>query len=576
MPLDAEADSLFSFLANLRRTAALLIVSCLFGLGVAFLIRALPISQPSPNSYNVFHVLFVRDEIPGLILMMFALSGLSLALYFETRGDAGRATSEESPGRVAWLFLCAGVLALTSIGTFLVCRNYPLSMDEYLARFQATIFTSGHLTAVVPSQWRPWGEALSPKTMPVESASHAWVSNYLPVWAGILALFQIAGVPWLAGPLLAAGSIGLLAAIRKNVDAAWKWNPWVAGLILATSCQFLITAMTTYAMTAHLFFNLLWLWFFTLPRRSGYALAAWVGFLAVGLHQPIVHLAFAFPFLFRLVRERAWGWSFYFFTIYGGALVCYSFWLHLGQAGAPASVGRPAEAPYLIHQASQLFHFPNIANILILLESMGMALAWASPLGLILFVLSLSHMSRWPSLARDLFYGLLLTILVYFFFKSDQGHGWGYRYFHGVLGNFVILAAMGFEFVREHAVRSSLNRILWLNAVLVLLVFLPVRFYQVETFIAPFARMSAYIAAQPDRYLILDASDIWYGCDLIRNDPLFQKKPLVFSGQKLTPSERGQLLGIYPVRIVTGRELENRDVAEDPSQQGPDLKPNPR
>ena len=543
------------FPADLRRATALVIALCLLALAGAFLIRALPISRPGPNQYNVFHVLLLRDDIPALVLMVFAVAALALFLYFAGRKPEGREPDVAAPGRSAWVLLSLSVLILTSVGTFLVCRNYALSMDEYLARLQASIFVSGHLTAPVPSQWQPWGEALAPKTMPVEADSHAWVSNYLPVWSGILALFELAGVPWLAAPLLAAGSLGLLAAIRKNVDASWKWSPWVAAALLATTCQFLITAMTAYAMTSHLFFNLLWLWLFTLPRRSGFWLAAWVGFLAIGLHQPVVHLVFAFPFLFRLLREKAWGWCLYFFTIYAGALVVYSFWLHLGQAPGPAAPGHPAEAPYLIHQAGEVFRPPGIANVLILLESMGMAIAWASPLALILFVFSLIQMERWPAPAYDLFYGIVLTVIVYFFFKTDQGHGWGYRYFHGVLGNFVILAAMGAEFVREQGVRSSLHRILWLNAALVVLVFLPLRAYQVETFITPFSRASTYLAGLPDRYVLLENGGIWYGSDLVRNDPLFQKGPLVFSGLKLDRKKQELLLHAYPMRIISESDL---------------------
>ena len=70
----------------------------------------------------------------------------------------------------------------------------------------------------------------------------------------------------------------------------------VAAVLLATSSQFLLTAMTPYSMTAHLALNLAWLWLFLRGGVVGHSLAIAVGALACGLHQLVFHPLFVAPF----------------------------------------------------------------------------------------------------------------------------------------------------------------------------------------------------------------------------------------------------------------------------------------
>ncbi len=93
--------------------------------------------------------------------------------------------------------------------------------------------------------------------------------------------------------------------LRSLRDGAQIWpnekeNALVAVLLLAASAQFLLMAMTSYAMSAHLALNTIWLWLYSRPERRRFYLAPVVGVLAIGLHQPIVHALFVAPFLFRL------------------------------------------------------------------------------------------------------------------------------------------------------------------------------------------------------------------------------------------------------------------------------------
>jgi hypothetical protein len=64
-------------------------------------------------------------------------------------------------------------------------------------------------------------------------------------------------------------------------------------------------------------------------------------------------------------------------------------------------------------------------------------------------------------------------------------------------------------------------------AVLCILVALPLHAWQVHRFVAPYARASAQIAAADADVVIVDEAGIWYGMDLVRNDPFLENRPLV-------------------------------------------------
>src|SRR6185369_7896650 len=70
--------------------------------------------------------------------------------------------------------------------------------------------------------------------------------------------------------------------------------------------QLLVTAMTPYAMSAHLALNLAWLWLVLRGGKLGHGAAAGVAFLATGLHQIVFHPLFAAPFVLELWLARRW------------------------------------------------------------------------------------------------------------------------------------------------------------------------------------------------------------------------------------------------------------------------------
>ena len=175
-----------------------------------------------------------------------------------------------------------------------------------MADFQARIFLRGKVTAQLPAMWDAVMRPLRPTFVDYLPATHSWKSTYLPVDAAMRAVFQSVALESFVNPVCAAISVLALAGAVRNIWPEQKWNPLIAAVLLASSSQFLITAMTSYSMPAHLALNAIWLWLYSRPDRRRFYLAPFVGVLAIGLHQPIVHALFVAPFLLRLVRQRHW------------------------------------------------------------------------------------------------------------------------------------------------------------------------------------------------------------------------------------------------------------------------------
>jgi hypothetical protein len=120
------------------------------------------------------------------------------------------------------------------------------------------------------------------------------------------AVFQSICLQSFLNPLLDAVSVVALFGAAGNIWPTLEQNAFVAVGLLATSSQFLVMAMTSYSMPAHLALNAVWLWLYSAPDRRRFYIARFTGVLVIGLHQPIVHAVFVAPFLLRIVLQRRW------------------------------------------------------------------------------------------------------------------------------------------------------------------------------------------------------------------------------------------------------------------------------
>lgn len=440
----------------------------------------------------------------------------------------------------------AALLAAVALaGTVLVHHGIGLSYDEVMAAFDARIFLGGRLIAPLAPEWRHSVPALAPSFVLPVPGDAAWASSYLPVNAAFRAAFALAGTPALTGPVLAAVAVLAVAGIARRL---WPDRPdaaLVAALMLATSPQVVFTAMTPYAMTAHLALNLVWLWLFLRGGRLGHGGAIAAGFLACGLHQVVFHPLFAAPFLFGLVAARRWRLSAVYLVAYG---LIGAFWTLYGQgvllASGHAGTGAGVGAGYMAGKLAALLHDFDRRGLDVMAMNLVRFLAWQSPLLLPLAVAALPAIRRGAPLARPLAFGIGLTVLAMFVLLPFQGHGWGYRYLHGLIGSACLLAAQGWVELsrameaRTRAAAAATLGLGWLAAGLLLI---PGRGIEVEGFVAPYAGALAAIANDPAETILVDARALVYGADLVRNDPYLRDGRVVATIQGLDPARLADL-----------------------------------
>jgi hypothetical protein len=133
-----------------------------------------------------------------------------------------------------------------------------------------------------------------------------------------------------------------------------------------------------------------------------------------------------------------------------------------------------------------------------------------------------------------------------------QGHGWGYRYLHGLLGVAALLAAGGWLRWVDGLAEAERSRA-WAGfgvvAAATALVLLPLRGWQANRYIHPQAAASQAIAAAEVEVVLVESTRIPFGWDLVRNDPWLQERPKVLLLEALGPDAIAQLCRRGPVRL---------------------------
>jgi hypothetical protein len=421
-------------------------------------------------------------------------------------------------------------------------------MDEVWAVFDAHVFEHGRALAPAPAEWRSFLPAMAPRWRIHVPGNAAWASTYLPMNAVLRAAFGRLGSQALAGPFWAALSILLVHSLARQFWPERRDAAVVAVLLLATSSQLIVTAMTPYAMSAHLALNLLWLWLFLRrgARAQGGAMA--VAFVATGLHQFVFHPMFAAPFVLQLWLTRRWRMAVAHTLAYGVICVFWMAWwpllfaaLGLGAYGVHAAAGGATT------EAMRLAFTPLAPGMMA--ENLLRLILWQNPLTIPLALLSLGALrGRLAGPLPPLAAGAILMTLLLLLVTPFQGHGWGYRYLHGYLGSFCLLAASAWvDLTARPETRGRAWAVLAATTACAMILWLPLRLSQVRAFIDPYARAWSVIAAAPADVVIVDTPLIPYSDDLVRNDPDLNAGPKVMHRLMLTHAQILDLCARYRV-----------------------------
>ena len=432
------------------------------------------------------------------------------------------------------------ILAAGWAGHYLVFQDYDLSRDEQLAVFDQGIFAHGKLFWPILPEWRDVADALNRRFLLPIRGDEIWVSGYLPVHAAFRALVSLFADPALSSPILAVIAAGSLWSVTRRLWPDSQSTSVVALVLLVTSSQFLITAMTAFSMTMHLALNLLWLALFLRDRWPTHAAAAVVGFLATGIHQPLFHPLFVLPFFLLLLGQRRWRVLAFYTLAYGLIALFWMWWpLFISSHGTAANA-----ADCLNHGCSSGGGFVDrfigmlnsgqtvLQHVCLMAENLLRFAVWQHPLLLPLAVFA--GISCWKAdpLVRALTLGLILPIPVLAVLLPWQGHAWGYRYLHPVLGNAVLLACYGFKALEDRSL-SVRRPLIITTGVAVLL--LGVHAWMAAQLAAPFVQSRDELAALRADVVIVDAAPVPFAEDVVFNRFDLLNRPILLVADKVKP-----------------------------------------
>lgn len=483
--------------------------------------------------------------LPGIYFWTQDLFVLALlaALLLAT-GLIGVAKVKIPSTALSWRALAAllSVLAIALwAGTYWIMYDYPATRDEHMVVFDATIYARGRLAWSLPPEWRSNARALVPAFLLQLPSNAAWVSSYMPGNAALRAAFGALLDPALMNPVLAMVGAGALYNVARRLfpDDRSAWT--VVLLLYLTSAQMLVTSMTAYAMTAHLALNLVWLALFLRGTRLGHAGAIGVGFIATGLHQIIFHPLFVAPFLNELRKGRQWTTL----AVYGAGYAAIAFfWLSypalvvqsLGLQAGSGPIG--GLGSFLSERVMPLLlsHDPQTAPLT--LANLTRFVAWENFALLPLCVLAIPALRRAEGIARPLLGGIVLTIAAMIFLLPYQGHGWGYRYVHGLIGSAVLLAGYGWQAMRD---RAQARAFVAVATAATALISIPWLTWRAHEFVRPYARVNQMIEQIDADMVIVETEGTAFGIDEVRNRPDLSNRPIRLAGKALRPIDMAGL-----------------------------------
>jgi hypothetical protein len=448
----------------------------------------------------------------------------------------------------SWMvFVAAGfVVAVGGLGARWVFSDYGVSADEFLADFDAKIISSGAFAAHIPDQWRAFAPALQPKFMVLSGDHSTWSSGYLPINAMFRALADAVHLRSILNPAFSAVAILLTWRIGLDLWPSLPRRAIAASLLMPCSSQLLVMSMTSWAAPAHLALNMIWLWLFLRRRPSTDVAAIVVSLLATGLHQSLFHPLFAMPFVAELWLGRQWRRA----SVLTAALVVVTlFWLSywritVGLTAAVPGAPSPANVSVVTRAIELLVDF-KFSDLGLFAANLLRFLAWQNLITVPLALIGVRDALERNGPLRAMAVAVCIAPIVFIALIPTQTHGWGYRYLHGYLGCFALLALSGW--IRLSANLSIDDRqrgigLLGSAATISSVFFFSFQAYQAHRFNQPYAAAHKAIQRSDADVVLVDNLLIGFdGGGLVRNDPFLTNRPKVMLLELLGAQQQADL-----------------------------------
>lgn len=443
----------------------------------------------------------------------------------------------EKLGQKPW-FLILPMWILLCIGALTVYRNQPLSMDEYSAWFQGQIFAAGQMSGRFPPELL---DRLIPKGfqghfLTTNHVTGAVATAYWPGFSLLLAPFAALGIPWACNPTITAVSLYVLWRIAGELQGSDNTGQGWALLLAAGSPCIWANGISYYSMPTHLLLNLVFTWLLLQPTPRRLLLAGLTGSWALVLHNPFPHTLFALPWIvWLLCQKRGWlkvGWlalGYLPLTLLLG-VGWMLFQRELVAAMQPitghATVSGNLAHRIVVMSKSLLNHFRWPGDTLVLNRTAGLAKLWlwSTPL-LPLLAWQGARIGGDPRL-KPMAAAALLTFFGYFIIPFDQGHGWGYRYFHPAFGLLPLLALPALV-----GAPKTLTRVVAIAAIMSLVLATSLRGFQINDFMQQHLAQMPPTGPQEARQIMFFRPTGYYAHDLEQNDPWLRGKRIMIEMQ---------------------------------------------
>lgn len=487
-----------------------------------------------------------------------------------------RIAALEVPARkLGWPIVAAFFVAVAAAlwwGTYGIMGNYALTRDEHMVLFDMGVFAQRHLLEPLAAEWRPYWQALVPAfALPV--SDHAGLaSDYLPGNAMMRLAFSQVADPALMNPFLVALAGMALFDITRRLFLDDHRAVLVTMALYILSAQLLVNAMTAYAMTGHTALNLIWLMLFLRDRPWAHAGAMAISLWAVGLHQVVFHPLFAGPFLLWRLGQGRYALFAVYTAVFVTALAAWSLYPSwairssgvLAAAGATsgkALAGAGSAGYFWRDRVLPILMDRNSGTILAVVLNLIRYVAWQH-LALVPLMFA-----AWPlvrgnvGIALPLAAGIMLTLAFCAVVLPFQGHGWGYRYLCGVLGNGVLLAGLGYRHWAEKDRAAADGLFLCLSALtLVALTYLLARTHQ---FVAPYVSLDKAVSAYTSDMVLIDTEPPSMAIDQVRNSADLSNRPLRLSSRDLDAVALRELCRRGTIALVTRADMHRAGFARE-------------
>jgi hypothetical protein len=422
--------------------------------------------------------------------------------------------------RASWV--AAASVALFALGAVAVYHDYPLSMDEYAGVFQAKIFAAGQLSARLPPSYVDWlvVRGFNGEFLIASRETGRAIEVYWPGFAMLLAPFELLQAPWLCNACLGALALLLMHSITKQITEDKRAAGW-ALLFALGSGAFVANAISLYSLQAHLTANLLFV--ALLLRPNGYRAlgAGLVGSVALILHNPVPHALFALPWVAAMALDR--NQRRLCLPLILGYLpgLCIGLgWLLLRSDIAAAGHTLPSVSGL----AHGVFTWPNATVLNARAAALVKLCVWAVPCLFAFAALGASRHRKNPKV-RLLAMSAALTFVGYLFVTFDQGHGWGYRYFHSAWGVIPILA--GCAMTERSDANPKLVSFAGACAILTLVIIVPLQLGEIRQFISQHLAQLPPPRRQGNNVYFIHPRGGFYVADMVQIDPLLREPDLL-------------------------------------------------